>query len=97
MSNFKSGALYKNLVHVLPEFALDPFSEAPTLNVLRLCKAAEMSPEGVYKWLRSSKLTPQKASLLVKIANRPDNLKLLETLGRVPPTVQDFTQFVFDA
>jgi len=96
-ANFTTGQLYKTLVQVLPTYVQDPFAETPTLNVQRLREAMGKSHEAVYKWLRSSRLTPPNATQLVELANRDDNLKALSSLGRKPPTIQDFMPFVFSA
>lgn len=94
-ADFTTGALYKTLVHYLPTFVQDPFGQEPTLNVQRLREATEKSHEAVYKWLRGSRLTPKNATVLVELANQEPNLKALATLSRKPPTIQDFTPFVF--
>lgn len=95
--NFTAGPLYKKLVQVLPIFVQDPFSEAPSLNVQKLREATAKSHEAVYKWLRSSRLTPENATLIVNLANRTDNVAILAKLDREPPTINDFHPFVFGA
>lgn len=94
-TDFTTGPLYKKLVEVLPAYTKDPFGEAPELNVAKLISAVEKSHEAVYKWLRKSRLTPSNAQQIVALANRADNLKALTSLGRTPPTREDFLQFVF--
>lgn len=93
--DFTDGDLYKKLVEVLPTYVQDPFAAKPSLNVQRLRDAVGKSHEAVYKWLRSSRLTPANAKELVELANREENQKILRTLGRTPPTIQDFMPFVF--
>lgn len=95
--NFTDGPLYKMLVKVLPAYVQNPFGESPSLNVQRVREDVKKSHEAVYKWLRKSRLTPQNAEELVKLANRPENVKALTSLGRTPPTREDFLQFVFTA
>jgi hypothetical protein len=95
--DFTKGALYKKLVEVLPAYAQDPFSKTPTLNVQRLREAVDKSHEAVYKWLRSSRLTPPNVDAIVELANSTVNLAALKQLGRKPPTREDFLQFVFTA
>lgn len=94
-TDFKDGALYKALVTHLPVFAKKPFDTASDLDVQALKEATGKSHEAVYKWLRSSKLTPANAQALVKLANSDDNVRVLTALGRTPPTLQDFHSFVF--
>ena len=95
--NFTTGPLYRKLVHVLPIYAQDPFSDSPTLNVQKLREAAGKSHEAVYKWLRSSRLTPENADLLVRLANSPENQAILTRLDREFPTRKDFETFVYGA
>lgn len=96
-SDFTVGPLYKKLVEVLPIYVKDPFSAAPKLDVEKLREAASKSHEAVYKWLRKGKITPENATLLVELSNRPENVAILQTLGRTPPTITDFHDFVFGA
>lgn len=51
--------------------------------------------ESIYKWLRSSRLTPENASRLCAHANTPENVAALAADGRLPPTIEDFHRFVF--
>lgn len=95
--DFTNGPLYKKLVIVLPIFAQDPFSESPRLNVVKLKEAAKKSHEAVYKWLRSSRLTPENADLLVNLANTLENQSILTKLDRPFPTRKDFETFVYGA
>jgi hypothetical protein len=97
IDDFKDGPLYKKLIQVLPIFVLDPFSETARFNVQRLIEATGKSHEAVYKWLRSSKLTPDNATMLVGIASSEANVAVLTTLNRPTPTLQDFLPFVFGA
>lgn len=91
------GPLYKTLVKFLPTMVQDPFSDEPKLNIRRLHSAVGMSHEGVYKWLRSSRLTPENVDCLLDLAKREVNVQALRTLGRTIPTIQDFVPFVFTA
>jgi|GEM_PF-2228319 len=93
--NFTTGPLYKTLVQVLPIFVLNPFSDTPVLSVPKLRKATGMSHEGVYRWLRKSRLSGEKAGLLLKLANSEENVKVLDALGRTPPSIRDFDPFVY--
>lgn len=93
--DFTAGPLYAALVKFLPTFVQDLHSEKPKLNVRRLHKAVRKSHEGVYKWLRTDRLTPKNAEALVSLANEPSNLEVLASLKRTPPTINDFMQFVF--
>lgn len=95
--NFTAGPLYKKLVQVLPAYVQDPFTDNASLNVQRLRSAMGKSHEAVYKWLRSSRLTPTNAEQLVALANGDKNASALASLGRKPPTLSDFLPFVFTA
>jgi hypothetical protein len=95
--SFTQGPLYKKLVEVLPTFVQEPFSDTPKLRVLALCDALKMSHEAVYKWLRKSRLTPDNATALIKLANTAENLKALGALERTAPTIRDFDTFVYGA
>lgn len=92
---FTTGPLYKKLVEVLPAYVEDPFGEKPKLNVGKLRDAADMSSEGIYKWLRRSRLSPHAVDKLVELGNKANNLRVLTTLERTPPTREDFLGFVF--
>lgn len=94
-TDIKDGALYKALTGFLPTFTKDPFSAEPDLNVQRLKEATGKSHEAIYKWLRSSKLTPTNAKLLVDLANSEENTRVLAALQRKPPTFRDFDAFVY--
>lgn len=94
-ADFTAGPLYKTLVTFFPTMVKNPFEAEPRLNVQKLRKATEKSHEAVYKWLRTSSLTPKNATLLVELANREANLTALSALGRTPPAIQDFSPFVF--
>lgn len=90
-----SGPLYKYLVQVLPAFVDNPFSADPALNVQKLREATGRSHEGVYKWLRASKLTPAAAKKLIEVAISPTNMDALHRLGRPIPKIEDLHGFVF--
>lgn len=94
-ADFTDGPLYKTLIQFFPLYVKEPFGPDPKLNVLRLQEATDKSHEAVYKWLRKSKLRPENVDLLVEIGNRPENLAVLQTFGRTPPTRETFLPFVF--
>jgi hypothetical protein len=93
--HWTKGPLYVKLATVLPAFVQDPFSATPKLKVLPLCAAINHSHEAVYRWLRSGKITPGGVTAIVAVANKPQNLSALKALDRVPPTREDFTDFIF--
>jgi len=92
---WSSGPLYKHLVAVLPAFVDNPFSDDPVLNVQKLREATGRSHEGVYKWLRASRLTAAGAKKLVTVANSAENRRALTALNREIPTIDSFARFVF--
>lgn len=94
-SSLIDGTLYKALAQFLPRYTQNPFVAEPSLNVGLLHTELKKSHEAVYKWLRSSRLTPANATALVGLANRADNVKVLATMGRTPPKIDDFMPFVF--
>lgn len=95
-ARWTTGDLYLALVQHLPTFVDNPFSTPVRLNVGKLREALKRkSTEGIYKWLRSSKLTPAAAEAFVELANSDQNLDALKRLGRTPPKIADFTKFVF--
>lgn len=98
-ADFKDGALYKALVSYLPLYVKEPFSDEAQLDVEKLRGALprKKSHEAVYKWLRSSKLTPENASMLIELANTAANRKALTALNREPPSRRDFDAFVYAA
>lgn len=83
------GPLYDTLTVTLPAFV----GPDGSLDVNKLRQAVGMSKEGVYKWLRSNKLTPEAAKKVVGVAGSPDNV--MQLAGRKVAEPSDFSQFVF--
>jgi hypothetical protein len=85
------GPLYDLLVEGFPDYR----TRRGFFDVKRFHKELGKSHEAVYKWLRVNKLTPENATKIAALATALPNLEALEKLGRTPPTVQDFSPFVF--
>lgn len=84
------GPLHALLTAKLPKFC----GKDGDLRVHLLREAVAMSPEGVYKWLRSNTLTIAAVKKLVALSSDPANVLLLP--GDVPPaTTDDFNPFLF--
>ncbi|AOR76519.1 hypothetical protein [Novosphingobium resinovorum] len=83
--------LYLHLVQIFPGH----LTARGALDVRKLCRDIERSSEGVYKWLRASKLAPGSAKALCNLANTSDNVAALAAVGREPPTIQDFNRYVY--
>lgn len=47
------------------------------LSVAALSERLNMSPEGVYRWLRADEISKRGRTLLIELGNTADNLKLL--------------------
>ena len=60
------GELYALLERIFPKHRS---SRDGVLDIPQLAEELEMTPEGVYKWLRADKLPPKKARKLVEMAN----------------------------
>lgn len=89
------GPLYQKLVQFLPIFVNNPFDTDASLNVPKLREAVGLSSEGIYKWFRKNRLAAEHIPTIVELANREDNVKILTTLGRTPPTIEDFHDIFF--
>lgn len=89
--NWVTGPLYNALMDLFPEHR----TKLEVLDVQRLKTELGMSHEAIYKWLRSSKLTPSNAKALIELSTSESNLLALEKLGREPMKLEDFAKFVF--
>lgn len=87
------GALYSTFCDVFPDYR----TKRGFFDVKRFMDEPEIrkSHEAVYKWFRSAKLTPANANAVINLANTAPNVAALALVGRVPPTIDDFKQFVF--
>lgn len=94
---FTDGLLHAKLVTVLPLYVRDPFSDAPRLDVPRLHRALKLSHEAVYRWLRSDRISPKNVERIVALSNADENRSILDKLGRTPPVLKDFSDFIFAA
>jgi hypothetical protein len=84
---WKDGPLYQFLMDRLPEHR----SVCGFLDVIRLARDLKKSHEAVYKWLRTSRLTPANADAIRDLVNRTrfEGLPVLER--------KDFDAFVYAA
>ena len=85
------GVLYGVLLRKLPLYK----REDGNLDVRRLRIDLKMSHEGVYKWLRSGRLSPAAVGKLVDLSNSPANLEKLAENSEAPATRDDFVDFIF--
>lgn len=83
--------LYPFLMDLFPKHR----SVCQYFDVKRLASELNLSPEAVYKWMRSSRLIPANAATLLKHALSEDNIAALRETGRELPTIRDFEQFVY--
>lgn len=88
---WKDGALYKFLMETFPAHR----SVCQFLDVLQLARDLKKSHEAVYKWLRSSKLTPGNADAIRALAIAEPNAALLLAAGKPLPERKDFDVFVY--
>lgn len=90
LPDWDQGPLNLFLKRIFPSY-ITPYQR---LDVQRL--RGDLTPakshEAVYKWLRSSRLTPENAQALLRLANSPENLA---TRGNQALTIRDFDEFVF--
>lgn len=86
-SEFTMGSLYTLLKGKFPDYR----TLNGRLDVPRLAARLSMSHEGVYKWLRTNRLTPDNAKRLVELAN--EGRRPLE--GRAWASLKEFHPFVF--
>jgi hypothetical protein len=88
---WKSEPLYAVLVDRLPSFV----KPSGALNMKSLREALGRSPEALYKWLRTSKISPETAQQLLALAQTDNNRRLLRDAKRPGPRLQDFSPYVF--
>lgn len=90
-----TGPLYAFLLEIFPEYR----SPSNRFDVKRLHGDLKKSHEAVYKWIRSSRLTPENAQALRDLANTPENTEARRAAGseRLEITIRDFDSFVFAA
>jgi hypothetical protein len=92
-TDWSNDPLHAALVQILPTYVRDPFADSPKLNVAGLTAALGRSREGVYKWLRTSRISIRGARAIIKVANHKKNVAALVKLGRKPPTIEDLAPF----
>ena len=83
------GPLYDLLLERLPLYC-----GKNGLQIYRMAPAMDMTTEGIYRWLRSGKLTVNGAIRFAQISNDPANRKMLKK-GVDPARTEDFLPFVF--
>lgn len=101
MTDWKNAPLHQTLIEMLPSCVTTVTGAGmPTVTALNVASVSTKlepprSREGIYKWLRAGKLTPDAARDIHKLANSPDNVALLAAADRAPPKQEDFTRFIF--
>jgi len=87
--------LYKFLIEIFPAQR----GRYGIFDILGLAKRLGLSGEVVYRWVRSSSLTPRNTKRICNLANSEENLKALAECDppRKPPVLNDFFPFLFDA
>lgn len=80
---------YRFLFEIFPKHR----STRGLLDVARLAGEVGLTREGIYKWLRSGKVTPTNARTLHRLCNAPANVEALDELGFSPPALERFYEF----
>lgn len=90
-AEWAKGPLYTFMMKYFPEHR----TAFEILDVLRLKDDLNRSHEAIYKWLRSSRLTPQNARAIMELAATEKNAAALAARGIAPPEIREFDCFVY--
>lgn len=88
---WKEGGLYRTVLDFLPTFR----TKRGKLDVRGLGVRIGKSSEAIYRWFRQDDLLDMdNARALVELAGEAENVALLATQNRQPPTLNDLIRFV---
>ena len=89
--DWTTGPLYQLMFDALPTY----HTKSGILDVLTLKDELKRSHEAVYKWLRTSRLTPENVRRIRGVINQPGNLAALSKLKRKAPDLREFDAFLY--